>query len=30
VFDSGNGNDACDGNAGIDTADLCETVIGVP
>ena len=30
VFDSGDGNDACDGNAGIDTAALCELVTGVP
>jgi hypothetical protein len=26
AFDSGNGNDTCDGTAGIDTAALCETV----
>jgi hypothetical protein len=28
AFDSGNGNDTCDGNAGIGTAALCETVTG--
>jgi hypothetical protein len=30
VFDSGNGDDACHGDAGIDTATLCELVTGVP
>jgi Ca2+-binding RTX toxin-like protein len=30
VVDSGDGNDACEGNAGTDTAALCESVTGVP
>jgi hypothetical protein len=30
VIDSGNGNDACAGDAGTDTAALCEAITGVP
>jgi hypothetical protein len=30
VSDAGNGDDACDGAAGTDTAVLCESVVGVP